>query len=95
MAATPESPQTDDDRAETDQDDSTTADTLPDEKFGPSTRARFEPSEDKPQRRSAFRIRLPIIEDEFEALPDYIRGCITQVIEEVRKETAGGIKRLC
>ncbi|WP_143421009.1 hypothetical protein [Halorubrum halodurans] len=93
MAATPESPQTDDDRAETDQDDSSTPDTLPDEKFGPSTRARFEPSEDKPQRRSAFRIRLPIIEDEFETLPDYIRGCITQVIEEVRKETAGGIKQ--
>lgn len=94
MAATQESPQTDDDdRTEDDKEDSATADTLPDEKFGPSTRARFEPSEDKPQRRSAFRIRLPIIKDEFETLPDYIRGCITQVIEEARKETAGGIKQ--
>ncbi|TKX62992.1 hypothetical protein EXE48_04355 [Halorubrum sp. ASP1] len=93
MAATPESPQTDDDRAENDQEDSSTPDTLPDEKFRPSTRARFEPPKDKPQRRSAFRIRLPIIEDEFETLPDYIRGCITQVIEKVRKETAGGINQ--
>ncbi|MBP1923717.1 hypothetical protein J2751_002762 [Halorubrum alkaliphilum] len=96
MATTPEPSQNDSDPQDDSEDkseDSATQDTLPDERFGPSTRARFTSPKDKPQRESAFRIRLPIIKDEFETLPDYIRGCITQVIEEARKETAGGIKQ--
>jgi hypothetical protein len=93
MATTQESPQTDDDRIKDNHEESSTSETLPDETFEPSKRARFESPDQKPQRRFAFRIRLPIAEDEFNTLPDYIRGCITQVIEEARKETAGGIKQ--
>jgi len=92
MAATPEPSQTDSDPQD-DQEDSATPDTLPDEKIGPSARAQLHPSKDKPQRRFAFRIRLPTIKDEFDTLPDYIRGCITQIIEEARKETSSGIKQ--
>ena len=96
MAATPEPSQNDSDPQDDSEDkseESSTPETLPDEKIGPSNRARLQPSKDKPQRRFAFRIRLPTTKDEFDTLPDYIRGCITQIIEEARKETAGGIKQ--
>lgn len=93
MAATSDSHHPSDDRSTDDQEDSATPDTLPENKFGPSKRAALQPPEETPQRRFAFRIRLPVTEDEFDALPDYIRGCLTQVIEEVRKETSSGIKQ--